>query len=157
MQSTQKANVWKASLSSKRIKDLEEPTLLGLLESRAVGRYEILGRHTVHSAQKKWDHNYYFLKILGGHVPLCHPCSYGPELWYFWKESFFLIQSVGRLQTFKELVTRLSFFSFPSFWEGHWSFWEILVFITNDTTVLLCMLLAKKLPICMGWSKSSVS
>ena len=27
---------------------------------------------------KYGGHSHWLLKILGGHVPLCHPCSYGP-------------------------------------------------------------------------------
>ena len=46
----------------------------------AVARCQILGGHTVNRDVGYGVHSYINLKILGGHVPVCPPYKYGPEL-----------------------------------------------------------------------------
>ena len=46
----------------------------------AVARCQILGGHTVNRDVGYGVHSYINLKILGGHVPVCPPYEYGPEV-----------------------------------------------------------------------------
>ena len=82
---------------------------------RAVGRCQILGWHPLSKSPNLLKilerHNYWWLQILGGHVPLCPPCSYGPD----WKNNLDPF-NFGKQATLKMLIFEMMRLLFAFCW-----------------------------------------